>query len=302
MTVLRLHAQAFAAAFRRLAVQPIASLGSIAVIAVAVALPVMAAVALRSVGAATARLDTEPHANLFLAMDAGADDAKRVEQALKAHPDVASVRFVSRARALEELRTTTHLADLLAALDRNPLPDAFTVKLRSSDAARLSAAKAEWEKLPKVEQVAADFEWARRLAGWVGLADRALAVLALALAAAVAFIVGHLIRLQVVTRRAEIEVSQLIGATAADVRRPFLYQGALEGFLAGAGAVAAAAGVTAWIGSELSALTPSYATELKVVFLSLAECSAVALAGLALGWIGSWVAVGRELRRFAAGG
>jgi cell division transport system permease protein len=300
MSWLRLHGQAFAASLRRLLEQPVASGFSIAVLAVAIALPVMAAVALRSVGAATARLDAEPDANLFMALDAGAEDAKRVEQALRGHADVASVRFVPRAQALEELRATTHLADLLAAMDRNPLPDAFTVKLRSADAARLAAAKAAWEKLPKVDQVAADFEWARQLAGWVALADRALAVLAGTLALAVAFVVGHLIRLQVVTRRAEIEVSQLIGATAADVRRPFLYQGGLEGFLAGAAAVGAAAAIAAWLGSELSALTPGYAAELKVVFLSPMECLAVAVAGLALGLAGSWVAVGRELRRFSA--
>jgi cell division transport system permease protein len=112
--------------------------------------------------------------------------------------------------------------------------------------------------------------------------------------------VGHLIRLQVVTRRDEIEVSQLIGATAADVRRPFLYQGALEGFLAAALAVGAAAAASAWLRAELSALTPAYASEIKVVFLSSWECLGVVVAGLALGWAGSWVAVGRELRRFSA--
>lgn len=300
IAALRLHLQALAAAFRRLAAQPVASGFSIAVLAVAIALPVMAAVLLRSVGTATARLDAEPHANVFLALEATDEDARRVGEALRAHPDAGSVTFVSRAQALQELRATTHLADLLAAMDRNPLPHAFTVRLRSADPARLAAAKAAWEKLPKVDQVAADFEWARRLAGWIGLADRALALLAGALAAAVAFIVGHLIRLQVVTRRDEIEVSQLIGATAADVRRPFLYQGTLEGLLAGAAAVAAAAAIAAWLGSELSALTPSYATELKVVFLSPVECAGVAAVAAALGWAGSWIAVGRELRRFAA--
>ena len=50
---------------------------------------------------------------------------------------------------------------------------------------------------------------------------------------AILFVVGQLIRLQVVTQRAEIEVSQLIGATASDVRRRFLYHGVLQGFLAG---------------------------------------------------------------------
>jgi cell division transport system permease protein len=120
------------------------------------------------------------------------------------------------------------------------------------------------------------------------------------LALSILFIVGQLIRLQVVTQRDEIEVSQLIGATAADVRRPFLYHGLLEGLFAGAGALALAAAFAAWIGSELSALTPSYASEMKVVFLNAAERAGVVAGAAGMGLLGAWAAVSRQLRRFAA--
>jgi cell division transport system permease protein len=211
------------------------------------------------------------------------------------------VRFVSRVQALEELKATTHLAELLAAIDRNPLPHAFTVRLRSADPARLEAARAAWTALPKVDQVASDFEWAARLARWIRLGDRVLAGIALALAAAVAFIVGHLIRLQVLTRREEIQVSQLVGATGADVRRPFLYHGALQGAAAGVAGLGLGALTSAWMGYEVSALAPSYATELKAVFLSPMECLGVVAAAAALGFAGAFVAVRRELTRFSAG-
>jgi len=94
-------------------------------------------------------------------------------------------------------------------------------------------------------------------------------------------------------------VSQLVGATAADVRRPFLYHGALEGLFAGAAALGLAALVAAWIGSELSALTPSYAAELKVVFLNPAERAFLVGGAAALGLLGARTAVARELRRFS---
>jgi cell division transport system permease protein len=111
--------------------------------------------------------------------------------------------------------------------------------------------------------------------------------------------VGHLIRLQVLSRREEIQVSQLIGATASDVRRPLLYQGLLEGGLAGAAAVAMSWGVSLWIGAELRALTPSYSSEMKVVFLSLPEGVGIVAAAALLGLAGAWWAVGRELRQFS---
>ncbi len=299
MQWVRLHRLAFADAVRRLAAQPFGSAVSVLVLALAIALPVIAAVVLRSVGAVTAGLDTDPHVNVYLTLDADAGDAKRVERTLRANPDVTAVRFIPRAEALAELEASTHLAELLASLDRNPLPDAFTVRVSTTDAARIGAAKAEWSKLPKVDQVVADFEWSERLGRWVRLGEHVLLAVGVLLGLTVLFIVGHLIRLQVVTRRQEIEVSQLIGATAADVRRPFLYHGAFQGALAGVAALALAAGMAVWLGTELLALTPQYAAELKVVFIDPWTCLALVTGAAGLGLAGAWLAVGRELRGFA---
>ena len=299
MSWLRMHGQAAADALRRLAAQPLASLFSIVVLALALALPLLAWVGLRSATAAAAGLDTEPHVNVFLALDATDEDARRIEQALRAHRDAAAVRFVPRARAFEELKASTHLAELLAVLDRNPLPHAFTVRVRTTAADRVEQMRGEWSRLPKVDQVLADFEWAQRLARWVRFGDRLLAAAVVFLAAAVAFIVGHLIRLQILTRREEIEVSQLIGATPADVRRPFLYFGGLQGALAGGAAAGLTLAIIAWVARELSALTPTYAADLKLLFPGAIELAGVILGAAALGWLGALLAVRREIRRFS---
>ena len=296
---LRLHAHALADALRRLGTHPVAAVSSMLVLAVAIALPVVAAVALRSAGALTAGVETDPHVNVYLTLEATDADVKRIEAALRAHPQAISVRFIPREQALAELKATTHLAELLASLERNPLPHAFTVRVRADDAAKLAEAREAWAKLPAVDQVVADFEWSERLRRWIRFGDRVLAVVAGVLAAAVAFIVGHLIRLQVVSRRQEIELSQLIGATAADVRRPFLYYGFLEGALAGGFALALAWAATAWLGSELGALTPAYAAEMKVDFLTAGGCGIVIGLSALLGLAGAGWAVGREVRQFS---
>lgn len=296
---LRLHVQSFAAAARRMLAQPLSALLSALVLALAIALPVIASIALGSAGAAVSRLDTEPHVNVYLALDAGDQDVKRVHEALRGHRDVQAVRFVSKAQAFEELKSTTHLADVLATLDRNPLPHAFTVRVRSDAQERVEALRAQLGALPKVEHVAADFEWSQRLRRWVGFGERLLGAAGLVLAAAVVFIVGHLIRLQVLTQRHEIEVSQLIGATAADVRRPFIYHGALQGLLAGVLAAALAIGLMLWAERELSALTHGYGAELKVIFPSASQWLSLVGASALLGIAGAWLAVSRELRRFS---
>lgn len=296
---LRLHTQAAAAALSRLAAQPAATLAAVLVIAVAIALPLLAGVVLRSLAAVTAGLDTDPHLNVYLDVNATTEEARRVEAALRAHPEAAAVRFIPREKALEELKVTTHLAELLASLDRNPLPHAFTVRTRSTEPARIRALRETWLALPRVDQVVADFEWSEKLAGWVRFGNRALAAALAVLALAVLFIIGHLVRLQVLTQRDEIEVSQLIGATAADVRRPFLYHGIAQGFLAAGVALGVTGGLTTWLGYELQALTSTYATDLKIVFLDPVTMLGVLGATALLGWLAAWISVGRELRGFA---
>lgn len=296
---LRLHGHAAADALARIARAPIASALSIMVLAIAIALPVVAAVALRSLGSAAASIDTEPHVNVYLELEASDEDARRVERALRSHAETASVRFVPRDQALAELKATTHLAEVLAALDRNPLPHVFTVRVRSSEPERVQALRTEWGRLPKVEQVRADFEWSRQLGRWTTFASRIVAVGWALLAIGVLFIVGHLIRLQVVTRREEIEVSRLIGATSADVRRPFLYHGFTQGLFAGLAAVALAGALAAWVASEVQALTSSYSTDFKVLFISIPEIGLTVLGAALLGLAGAWAAVNRELRSFS---
>src|SRR5688572_16344967 len=134
---LRMHLHALGDALARFWAQPLASAMSIFVLGIAIALPLLAAVALRSAGAVASSLDTEPHLNVFLALDATDEDVRRIGAALKAQGDAAQVRFVPRGQALQELKATTHLAEILAALDRNPLPHAFTVRVRSTAAERV---------------------------------------------------------------------------------------------------------------------------------------------------------------------
>ena len=295
---LRLHRQAAAAALARLAAQPLGTAAAVLVIAIAIALPLLAGVVLRSLAAVTAGLDTDPHINVYLLTEASDDEARRVEASLRAHPDAAAVRFVPRAQALAELKASTHLAELLASLERNPLPHAFTVRTKTTDPARIKALREAWQALPKVDQVVADFEWSERLARWVRFGDRALVAVLVFLALAVVFIIGHLVRLQVLTQREEIEVSQLIGATASDVRRPFLYHGVVQGLLAGGVALALAGAISAWLSSEVQVLASSYAAEFKVIFVEWEEMALLLAAASALGWLAARFSVDRELRRF----
>jgi cell division transport system permease protein len=219
------------------------------------------------------------------------DDSRIVETRLKSIPQVRNVKFVPRDEALAEMKRTTHLGDLLSSLDSNPLPHAFTVSPVANDAAALAVLRAELMALPKVEYVVMDFEWAQKLARFALFAEHLVSLLALILAAAVVFVTGNTIRLQILTQRDEIEVSQLIGATRRFIRRPLLYFGAIQGFAAGLVALAIVGATQNWVSSEMQALTILYAYDFKMYKFSIAWSGWVLLAATALGWLGAHISV-----------
>jgi cell division transport system permease protein len=292
------HWQALQRALKRMRFQLGTTLLSILVIGIALALPLGLNVLLDNTLAATKRLNTDPQINVYLQTSATNEDAKLIEARLRSNAGVQSVRFISREQALTEMKQVSGLAELISGLQGNPLPHAFTVKPRDFSPEAVEALRKEFAAFPKVELVAADFEWARKLARLGKFAERLVLVLGLILAAAVVFVTGNTIRLQILTQHEELEVSQLIGATRRFIRRPFLYFGAIQGFLAGGVALFLTAGILAWVHAEVQALALSYLSDFTISGIG-AQTALIVLGGAAiLGWAGALVSVTLHLRRF----
>ena len=115
-------------------------------------------------------------------------------------------------------------------------------------------------------------------------------------AAAVLLVIGNTIRLDIQNRRQEIEVSKLLGASDAFVRRPFLYIGFWYGALGGLIALALLAAGVLLLGGPIGRLLALYDIEFGGLALPASTALAVLGGGLAAGWAGAWAAVGRHLR------
>ena len=291
------HQQAAARALARLWTTPFTSALSILVISVAIILPLGLYALFANVSAAAGRLNTDPNVNVYLQVAATDNDAKDIEKRLRAMANVGEVRFIARDVALIEMKRVTSMADLLAGLETNPLPHAFLLKPKSVDAAALEAMRKEIATLPKIDAVLMDFEWAKKLKRFATFAERIVALLGLLLGLAVVFVTGNTIRLQILTQKDEIEVSRLIGATKRFIRRPFLYYGAIQGFLAGVTAVLAMTALIWWASSEVQALTISYGSDFAVQYLTLNQMLTVLGIGSALGWLGGFLSVSLYLRK-----
>jgi len=98
-------------------------------------------------------------------------------------------------------------------------------------------------------------------------------------------------------RSAEIEVTKLVGGTNAFVRRPFLYAGVLYGILAGSIAWSLVALARASLAPAALRLASAYGSQFTLEGPSLTELGILLLAGMALGWLGAWIAAARQLAR-----
>jgi cell division transport system permease protein len=185
------------------------------------------------------------------------------------------------------------MPEILAALGRNPLPDAYIVT--ASDEA-LEPLVADLGKLPAVASVQADARWARRLAALAAIGRLAVWMLAALLGVGLVAVTFNTIGLQVLTEREEIEVLRLIGATDAFIQRPFHYQGLLQG-LAGGGVALVIVGIgLALLNKEVGTLAASYGSAFHFALPGWGDAGAiVGFAGL-IGWVGAHLSVSRRLR------
>ncbi|QLG89426.1 FtsX-like permease family protein [Chitinibacter bivalviorum] len=295
---IRSHSLAFTRSIGALFRQPIGSLLNLLVIAITAAFPLALWLIVSSVADVTKDLSVEPQLSIFMLPSAEAEQVAALKQQLKQDTRLKQVIFVPKDEALKKLQSSFGSADLLAGMTENPLPDAFVVHAKDAQPEALEALQKEWAAVAGVEEVQLDSEWARRLARISALGQNLFEVVAVMLGAALVLITGNAIRMQILTRRDEIEVAKLIGATDAFIRRPFIHSAILQGFLGGLLAVAMVWGVISHINPAIEALAKSYGQQFSLqtpdVLSTLLVCALIA----ALCLLGALIAVTRHLRQF----
>lgn len=289
------HVRVLLFTLRRLTSTPAASLLNIMVIGIALSLPVGLYVLLQNVQGLTEQVTGTPQISIFLSLNADHNDIERIDRQLKQHEAVGKFEFVPRDRALEQLKQSTGLADVIGGLTQNPLPDAYIIYPKKTDTRTLDALHDELQKWPKVEHAQLDSAWAHKLEALLTFGRMAVLILAALLSFALAAVTFNTIRLQILTQRDEIEVSKLIGATNAFIRRPFLYFGMLQGMLGGA---------TAWLivftslhllNGSVAQLAQLYGSSFTLHPLSAADSLTLLLFSAYLGWLGAWLSVAQHL-------
>lgn len=279
----------------RLARQPVATALNVVVIGIALSLPTGFYLGLDNLQTFSRQLSSDPQVSIFMVLDASDEEIAAVRRRLDDHADVGRVEFVSREQALNRLKRSAGLADVVDELGQNPLPDAFVVTARRNDPTLLEGLRDQALKWPKVEHVQLDAEWARRLDAVLAVGRLAVGLLGALLAVALVAVTFNTIRLQILTRRDEIEVSKLIGATNPFIRRPFLYFGALQGLAGGLAAWVITVISVVLLNGQLADLAALYGVGFQLEPLSAGDSGVLLAFSTTLGWLGSWLSVSRHL-------
>ena len=281
----------------RIARTPLASLLTVTVIGIALALPVGLHLAVTNLRALAGAWEGAARISVFMTPAAGDAGAARLAERLRGRDGLARVEVITREQALAEFTAQSGFGAALEMLDENPLPAVVVVTPTAAGAepARIEALRAELAGAPGVDAVELDARWLARLQAMLEIARRAVGLLAALFALAVVVIVGNTIRLDIQNRRQEIEVAKLIGATDGWIQRPFLYEGAWYGVAGGVAALTLVAVALSLLAGPVAQLAGLYGSDRGLVGLDLRAAASVLVGGAALGWLGSWVAVARHL-------
>ncbi|MBX3121446.1 MAG: ABC transporter permease [Nitrospira sp.] len=245
-------------------------------------------------------LEQDIQVMVYLQDDLTEQARSEIEQQLKIDRAIASLTFVSKERALADFQAQfPSESRLLQGLGQNPLPASFVVLMapesRSSDAMRRWANRTQL--IPGVSQVQYNQEWVEALAGIVRYIEVAAIIVGVILSAASVTIIANTIRLALYSRREEIEILGLIGASATFIRVPYLLEGAALGLCGSALSLVILKGGFELFRHQIHSATRFLGVDALLTFFSFDMCLVLMLVGLFLGCAGSFL----SLLRFGEG-
>lgn len=291
------HGAALASAFRRLWSAPLNTLLSLLVMGIVLTLPAFGYVLLDNLRDLGRNVSGVQQISLFMSLDASRKEVAEIESQLK-QAATGTWRFVPKEEVLKHMQASEGMAEIVASLPRNPLPDAFIVEPTNTEPAALEILRKEIAGWPNVAHVQLDSAWVKRFDAFLRIARLALWMLAGIFAAGLIAVTFNTIRLQVMAQAAEIEVARMIGATDTFIRRPFYYFGALQGVLGGLLAAALVVGALRLLAGPVGELAALYGTSFALRLPVPAEVAALAGIGAVLGWLGAQLSVSLSLRKF----
>lgn len=297
------HLHVFFSSLGRIWRAPVASLMTVSVLAISLALPAGFYLLLQNIQKISGGWDGVPRISLYLKTDTSAQNVDRLAGKLRQWKEVADIRVLHKEQALEEFKTLSGFGEALDALDENPLPAVIVIapQYAAAEPGKVESLLEKLRALPETDIVQADLQWVKRLYTIMHLVQRGLYIIAAMLGLAVVLTIGNTIRLDIQNRRSEIQVTKLIGATNAFIRRPFLYTGFWYGLFGGIVACLLIGFAFSLLQGPSRRLAGLYESGFELTALGFGNALILIGISVALGYAGAWLAVGRHLKEIEPG-
>lgn len=294
------HGWSAASSLRRLAARPLGSLLTMAVMGLALALPLAFYLLLGNVQKLGDALGQGQAISVFLKSDQGAQQAQMLASQLGERPEVAAVTIKTPQQGMDELAKMQGFSGAVQSLGENPLPYVLQLQPQPRATAKmLEQLVTDVRGMASVDLVQDSGHWRQRLDALLGVGNRVVLILASLLALAALLVVGNTVRVDIASRSEEIGVLLLVGASKAFVRRPYLYAGIWYGLFSGILAAVLAVAIELALAAPVAQLSRAYEGRLQVGGLPIWLLLAVPLVAALLGWLGARLVSAWQLRKAA---
>lgn len=277
---------------------PLTSLMTIGVIGISLALPATFYLVLKNAEAVSDQWQSGTQITLYLRKEAAEASALTLSERVKAMPEVEQVRYISPAQAMAEFSQLSGFSGAVDYLSSNPLPPVLEVtpQLAYRTPAGAKELLGRLTQEAEVEQGKLDLQWLERLQGIIKLLRHSIQGIAALLILGLVLTVANTLRLNILGRRAEIEVMKLVGATSAFIYRPYLYLGLWYGLIGGLLAWWLSEVLMLWSDKVVRDLAVLYDSHFTLASLTLPEGGSLLLLSTLLGVLAAWFSVQRHIR------
>jgi cell division transport system permease protein len=292
------HLQTLVGTLGRLSQQRVQTLMTVLVIGIALALPATLQVLVINARVASGDMNRAVDLSVYLKPGTSAPQAEQLAARVRQRSDVSQVQLVKAEEALSQFRSQSGFGTALDALTDNPLPHTLVITPDTAftSGAQMDTLASELKQLPEVDIVQLDTAWVERFNAILDTVRRGVWVVGLLLAIGVAIIVGNTIRADIQSRRAEIEITKLVGGSDAFVRRPFLYSGFWYGFGGSLLALLITLIIVGLLAAPVRRLAALYGSDFRLAGLGWENSLWLLALGVSLGWVGSLLAASYHLR------
>jgi len=172
----------------------------------------------------------------YLYQDVPAEKIPEIQKKISGLYSVEDVRFISKEEAFDVLKQQMkRQSSLLENLKENPLPNAFEIRMIASSQTweKIEKLASQIQSIPQIEEVEYGQRWLARYSYIINLFKLSGYILGILFSVASVFIVANTVRLVLYSRRDEIEIMRLVGASDRFVKVPFYIEGVILGALGG---------------------------------------------------------------------